>query len=56
MYLEYAVTWAFGPLFALFIAIYAASLVGMVGIGADLASDGLAHRFDADLPAARGPR
>ena len=37
MYLEYAVTWAFGPLFPLFIAIYAASLVDMVWIGADLA-------------------
>ena len=33
MYLEYAVTWAFGPLFALFIAIYAASLLGIVWIG-----------------------
>ena len=50
MYLEYAVTWAFGPLFALFIAIYAASLVGLVWIGTDLASDGLSHRFDRTFP------
>ena len=50
MYLEYAVTWAFGPLFAVFIAIYAASLVGLVWIGADLASEGLAHRFDERFP------
>ena len=50
MYLEYAVTWAFGPLFALFIAIYAASLVGIVWIGASLAADGLAHRFDDSFP------
>jgi hypothetical protein len=50
MYLEYAVTWAFGPLFVMFIAIYAASLLGIVGIGAALASDGLADRFDATFP------
>ena len=41
MYLEYAVTWAFGPLFPLFVAIYAASLVGLVWIGALLAGEGL---------------
>jgi hypothetical protein len=50
MYLEYAVTWAFGPLFALFIAIYAASLVGVVWIGASLAADGLADRFVDSYP------
>ena len=32
-YLEYSVTWAFGPLFPLFIAIYAASLAGIVWLG-----------------------
>jgi hypothetical protein len=31
-YFMYAVTWAFGPLFPLFVAIYAASLVGIVWI------------------------
>jgi len=50
MYLEYAVTWAFGPLFALFIAIYAASLLGIVWIGAGLAAEGLADRFDESFP------
>ena len=50
MYLEYAVTWAFGPLFPLFVTIYAASFVGVVWIGADLASADLARRFDATFP------
>ena len=50
MYLEYAVTWAFGPLFVLFIAIYAASMLGMVRIGAALASEGLVNRFDVTFP------
>ena len=50
MYLEYAVTWAFGPLFPLFIAIYAASLVGIVWIGAGLAVEGLGDRFDQTFP------
>jgi hypothetical protein len=50
MYLEYAVTWAFGPLFALFIAIYAASLAGIVWIGSSLAAEGIADRFDDSYP------
>jgi hypothetical protein len=53
MYLEYAVTWAFGPLFPLFVAIYAASLVGLVWIGARLAGQGLTDRFDARFPRRR---
>ena len=53
MYLEYAVTWAFGPLFPLFVAIYAASLVGLVWIGALLAKEGLIHRFDSRFPRRR---
>jgi hypothetical protein len=53
MYLEYAVTWAFGPLFPLFVAIYAASLVGLVWIGALLARRGLVDRFDARFPRRR---
>ena len=31
LHLEYAVTWAFGPLFPLFVAILAATVVGLVG-------------------------
>jgi hypothetical protein len=50
MYLEYAVTWAFGPLFVLFVAIFAASLLGLIWIAATLASDGIAARFDERFP------
>jgi hypothetical protein len=50
MYLEYAVTWAFGPLFPLFAVICAASLLGIVWIGASLASEGLAGRFADRFP------
>jgi hypothetical protein len=49
-YLEYAVTWAFGPLFLAFIAIYAASLLGILWIGGVLARDGLAGRFAETFP------
>lgn len=49
-YLEYAVTWAFGPLFLVFVVIYAASLAGIVWIGVDVARDGLARRFTDDFP------
>jgi hypothetical protein len=38
-YLEYAVTWAFGPLFLVFVAIAAASLVGIGLCAASLARD-----------------
>lgn len=37
MYLEYAVTWAFGPLFGLFILITAGSVLGLLGAGAVVA-------------------
>ena len=50
MYLEYAVTWAFGPLFALHVAIYAASLVGVAWIAITLAADGHRPRVDATFP------
>ena len=50
MYLEYAVTWAFGPLFVVFVAIFAASLLGLVWIAATLASEGIADRFDERFP------
>ncbi len=49
-YLEYAVTWAFGPLFPLFIAIYAAGLAGIVWLGAGIAHDGLRDRFADRFP------
>jgi len=50
MYLEYSVTWAFGPLFPMFIAITAVSLFGLVWIGASLAGDDLAGAFDRTYP------
>jgi hypothetical protein len=49
-YLEYAVTWAFGPLFLLFVVIFAASLLGIALVAADLGRDGLAGRFEAGFP------
>ncbi|MGH2380695.1 MAG: hypothetical protein ACRDG7_05685 [Candidatus Limnocylindria bacterium] len=52
-YLEYAVTWAFGPLFLLFVVIYAASLAGMVWIGIGLAREGVAGRFSERFPRRR---
>jgi hypothetical protein len=50
MYLEYAVTWALGPLFPLFIAMYAASLLGIIWIGAGVAANGVRDRFDDRFP------
>jgi hypothetical protein len=50
MYLEYAVTWALGPLFPLFIVICAASLLGIVWIGASVTGDGLDGRFGERFP------
>ena len=49
-YLEYAVTWAFGPLFPLFIVTYAASLAGIVWLGVGIARDGVAGRFGDRFP------
>lgn len=49
-YLEYAVTWAFGPLFLLFVVIYAASLAGVVWIGVSIAREGVAGRFSERFP------
>ena len=50
MYLEYAVTWAFGPLFPLFVGILALSVMGLVGIATLLAGEPLATRFDERFP------
>lgn len=49
-YLEYAVTWAFGPLFLPFVVLYGASLLAIVGIAALVARDGIAGRFSDDFP------
>jgi hypothetical protein len=49
-YLMYAVTWAFGPLFLLFVVIYTAGLAGMVWIGTSVAREGVAGRFGARFP------
>jgi hypothetical protein len=49
-YLEYAVTWAFGPLFPLHILITAASVVGLIGAGSLVASAGLVDRFVDGFP------
>jgi hypothetical protein len=49
-YLEYAVTWAFGPLFLLFVAIYAASLLGIGLVVLDVAREGVPTRSGAGFP------
>jgi hypothetical protein len=49
-YLMYAVTWAFGPLFLLFVVIYAASLAGVVWIAVSIARGGVAGRFSERFP------
>lgn len=50
LHLEYAVTWALGPLFVLFVSTLAASLIGLIGAAALLARAGLADRFDHRFP------
>ena len=49
-YLEYSVTWAFGPLFLAFVAIYGGSLVAMLGIVGLLAREGVSGRFSPGFP------
>ena len=49
-YLMYAVAWAFGPLFLLFVAIYALSLTAIVWIVSTLQLNRLAERFSASFP------
>jgi hypothetical protein len=49
-YLMYAMTWAFGPLFLLFIAIYALSLTAIVWIVSTIPLAGLAERFSEGFP------
>jgi hypothetical protein len=38
-YLEYAVTWALGPLFPLFVLVFAGSLMGIIAVATDLAAE-----------------
>jgi hypothetical protein len=49
-YLEYAVSWAFGPLFLLFVVIYASSLLGILWIGVSVVRDDLELRFGDPFP------
>jgi hypothetical protein len=49
-YLEYSVTWAFGPLFLLFVVIFASSLAGMVWLGVDIARYGIHGHFRDSFP------
>lgn len=53
MHLEYAVTWSFGPMFPLFIAIYGLSLVGIVAVALRVADSGVGERFDERFPRRR---
>lgn len=50
MHIEYAVTWAFGPMFPLFIVVYGASLLGIIAVGALIADAGIRDRFDERFP------
>jgi hypothetical protein len=49
-YLMYALAWALGPLFPLFIVIFAASLAVMIWILSDLGIASAAERFSARFP------
>jgi len=50
LHLEYSVTWAFGPLFPLFVTLFALSLTGLIGFGALLAAEGIGLRFSDRFP------
>jgi hypothetical protein len=50
-YLMYSVTWAFGPLFLLFVAVYAVSLVAIVRTIATINMEELESQTGADFPA-----
>ena len=49
-YLMYAMTWAFGPLFLLFVVIFAASLAGIVLIASTVRLTTLPERFTNKFP------
>jgi hypothetical protein len=48
--LEYAVTWAFGPLFVLFVVAFVLALTGLGLVVAELRNVGIADRFDETYP------
>jgi hypothetical protein len=50
LHLEYAVTWAFGPLFPLFVATLAATIIGLLAATILLADGAVAGRFTAAYP------
>jgi hypothetical protein len=50
MYLEYAVTWAFGPLFLLFVANLGFGIATLAWLGWSLATDRSAERFGDGFP------
>ena len=49
-YLEYAMTWAFGPLFPIFIVAFAGSLAGLVWVGASCLQEATADHFAEGFP------
>lgn len=49
-YLEYAVTWAFGPLFPLFIATFGLSVIGVMWFSMSVGREGITRRFEAAFP------
>jgi hypothetical protein len=49
-YLEYAVAWAFGPLFLAFVVLYGASLIAIIGVTGLVAREGLGGRFSEAFP------
>jgi hypothetical protein len=49
-YLMYALTWAFGPMFLVFVGIYAASLVALVWVAGSLPWTSLESRFVPGFP------
>jgi hypothetical protein len=50
MYLEYAVTWAFGPIFPLHIAILAVSTAGLLAVASEFAGAYVGHGFAERFP------
>ena len=50
MHLEYAMTWALGPLFPVFIAVFGASVLGLAAVAAGITHSGMARRFDDRFP------
>jgi len=53
MHLEYAVTWAFGPMFPLFVVTFGSSVVALVATATLIAKAGVRDRFDERFPRRR---